>query len=380
MNVLVLNSGSSSIKFQLIDTKKEEVLVKGRCDAIGLSNAYLLVGKKEIKQPIKNHVEGMKLILDVIKEFKIDAIGHRVVHGAEFFKTSTKITPQVLEKIESCSDLAPLHNPHNITGIKACEKAMPKINQVAVFDTSFHQSISKEVFLYGIPYEYYQKYAIRKYGFHGTSHQFITNEVEKILNKKKVNIINCHLGNGASVCAIKESKSIDTSMGFTPIAGVMMGTRCGDVDLGIVPFLSAKENKNIKEILEIFNNKSGLKGIAGESDVRTLREGIAKGNKQFELAINVFAYKVALYIGAYYSILPNIDAITFTAGIGENESFVREKILNNLSGLGIIIDDKANKENKQIITTNNSKVKVMVIGTNEELMIAEETERVLKEK
>jgi len=378
MNVLVINSGSSSIKFQLVDVKSEKVLIKGRADAIGLATSYLLVGKKEIKQKIKNHEQGIKLILDLLKNFKIDAIGHRVVHGGEFFKSATKITDSVIKKIDMCSDLAPLHNPNNLVGIRACEKVMPKVKQVAVFDTSFHQTLSKEIYLYGIPIEFYEKYGIRKYGFHGPSHEYIMNQVQKELNKKNVNMISCHLGNGASVTAIRDGKSVDTSMGFTPIAGVMMGTRCGDMDLGIVPFLSAKLNKGVKEILGIFNNQSGLKGIAGESDVRTLREGIAKGNKQFELAIDMFCYRVALYVGAYYSILPSVDAITFTAGIGENESFIREKIINNLAGLGLKLDDKLNKENNKIISSKTSKAKIMVIPTNEELMIAKETEKILK--
>jgi acetate kinase len=377
MNVLVINCGSSSIKFQLINVGSKNVLISGRVDEIGSPKSYLKVGKDNIPKNIKNHEEGVHIILDLIKDFKIDAIGHRVVHGAEYFKDSVLITSDVIKKIEKCSPLAPLHNPANLIGIKLCKKFLPKLKQVAVFDTAFHQTIPSEAYTYGLPLEYYSKYGVRKYGFHGPSHEYISLQVAQILKKKTVNIISCHLGNGASITAIQDGKSIDTTMGFTPISGLVMGTRCGDMDVGIIPYLSAKLKKGLKDILIILNKESGLKGISGVSDVRTLREG-RETNPKFELALDVFTYKIALYIGAYVSILPSVDAITFTAGIGENEAFIREKIVSKLKGLGLKLDKKKNDKNEILISAKDSKIKLMVIPTNEELMIAEETKKVLK--
>lgn len=376
MNVLVINCGSSSVKFKLLNVEENKTLIGGRVDEIGSPNSYLKINSDVIKQDLPSHEEGIKKVLELMKEFQIDAVGHRVVHGGEEYSGSVVIDEKVIKIIEEMSELAPLHNPANLIGIRACMNVMPHLKHVAVFDTAFHQTIPEKAYLYGIPKKYYDKYKIRKYGFHGPSHEYISLQANKILNKS-ANIISCHLGNGASVTAIQNGKSIDTSMGFTPISGLIMGTRCGDVDLGIVPFLAAKEKTDLKEILRVFNKESGLKGITGHSDFRTLREGTLEGNKDYELGLDMFAYRVAFYVGAYAGLLPNVDAITFTAGIGENEWLVREKIVNLLQGLGLKLNAISNKQNEIIISSQESKIKVMVIPTDEEWMIAEETKKVL---
>lgn len=378
MNVLVINCGSSSIKFKLLNVETNETLIGGRVDEIGSLNSFIKINKEEIKEEIKNHEDGIRRVLELTKEFQIDAVGHRVVHGGEKYNTSVIITEEVIQKIEEMSDLAPLHNPANLIGIKACQKVMPNLKHVAVFDTAFHQTIPRKAFLYGIPMKYYEEHKVRKYGFHGPSHEYISLQAKRILEKDSVNIVSCHLGNGASITAIEEGKSIDTSMGFTPISGLIMGTRCGDLDLGIIPFIAAKEKTNLKEIFNMLNKNSGLKGIAGESDFRVLREGTFAGNKQYELALDMFAYRAALYISSYVGILPRVDAITFTAGIGENEWFMREKILSNLKGLNIEVDVDKNKSNSITITKDSSKIKVLVIPTDEEWMIAGKTRNLLQ--
>ncbi len=378
MNVLVINCGSSSIKFKLLNVETNETLIGGRVDEIGSPNSFIKINKEEIKEEIKNHEDGIRRVLELTKEFQIDAVGHRVVHGGEKYNSSVIITDEVVQKIEEMSDLAPLHNPANLIGIKACQKVMPNLKHVAVFDTAFHQTIPRKAFLYGIPMKYYEEHKVRKYGFHGPSHEYISLQTKRILEKDSVNIVSCHLGNGASITAIEEGKSIDTSMGFTPISGLIMGTRCGDLDLGIIPFIAAKEKTNLKEIFNMLNKNSGLKGIAGESDFRVLREGTFAGNKQYELALDMFAYRAALYISSYVGILPRVDAITFTAGIGENEWFMREKILSNLKGLNIEVDVDKNKSNSITITKDSSKIKVLVIPTDEEWMIAGKTRNLLQ--
>ncbi|MGE0793690.1 MAG: acetate/propionate family kinase [Candidatus Woesearchaeota archaeon] len=377
MNILIINSGSSSIKFQVINVETEECLMKGRCDAIGLPNSYLQLNKEKVEKNISNHIEGMQLILELIKDLKVDGIGHRVVHGGEYYSKAVLINDDVIEKVKECSELAPLHNPPNLMGIEACQKAMPDLKQVGVFDTAFHQTIPKYAYLYGIPIEYYNKYKIRKYGFHGTSHEFITKEVEKIMGKEKVNIINCHLGNGVSICAVKDSKSVDTTMGFTPLPGIMMGTRCGDIDPSIVQFLMKKEGKNVDEVFEILNKKSGFQGLGGHPDVRDVRTFAMQGDEKFKNIIDMFGYDISSYIGSYIGILGHVDAITFTAGIGENEPFMRKEILKFLKEFGIKLDEEKNNKNETFISSDDSKIKVMVVPTNEELMIAKETKEVL---
>ena len=382
MNILVLNSGSSSLKYQLINNK---VLVKGHIDGIGLKTCvYKYKIKKSLKEKckIKNHNQAVKLVLKTIKQVinqkEINAIGHRVVHGGEYYSKAVKITSKVMRTIKGLNELAPLHNPPNLAGIKACKKVFPKIPQVAVFDTAFHQSIPKKAYLYGIPIKYYEKFGIRKYGFHGTSHKYVMLEAKKILKKKSVNLITCHLGNGSSITAIEKNKSIDTSMGFTPLQGLMMGTRSGDVDPAIITFLCKKLKKKPEEITSILNKESGLLGIDGYSDVRTIHEKALKGNKKCILGLDMFAYRVTEYIGSYIGIMKKVDAIVFTGGIGEGAYYLRELICKRLENVGVKLDKRKNKQHSTTISTKNSKIKVLVIPTNEELMIAQETKEIIK--
>jgi len=382
MNILVLNSGSSSLKYQLINNK---VLVKGHIDGIGLKTCvYKYKIKKSFKEKckIKNHNQAVKLVLKTIKQVinqkEINAIGHRVVHGGEYYSKAVKITSKVMRTIKGLNELAPLHNPPNLAGIKACKKVFPKIPQVAVFDTAFHQSIPKKAYLYGIPIKYYEKFGIRKYGFHGTSHKYVMLETKKILKKKSVNLITCHLGNGSSITAIEKNKSIDTSMGFTPLQGLMMGTRSGDVDPAIITFLCKKLKKKPEEITSILNKESGLLGIDGYSDVRTIHEKALKGNKKCILGLDMFAYRVTEYIGSYIGIMKKVDAIVFTGGIGEGAHYLRELICKHLENVGIKLDKRKNKQHSTTISAKNSKIKVLVIPTNEELMIAQETKEIIK--
>lgn len=382
MNILVLNSGSSSLKYQLFTNEK--VLIKGHIDGIGLQTCeYKYKIKKSFKEKlkIKNHTQAVKLALNTIKKVinqkEIDAIGHRVVHGGEYYSKAVKITSKVMRTIKALSELAPLHNPANLAGIKACKKVFPKLPQVAVFDTAFHQTIPKKAFLYGIPLEYYKKYGVRKYGFHGTSHKYVMLEAKKILKKKSINLITCHLGNGSSITAIEKDKSIDTSMGFTPMQGLMMGTRSGDVDPAIITFLCKKLMKRPDEITSILNKESGLLGIDGYSDIRTIHNHALKGNKKCILGLNMFAYRVTEYIGSYLGIMKKVDAIVFTAGIGEGAYYLRELICKRLENIGIKLDKRKNKSHSTIISAKNSKIKVLVIPTNEELMIAKETKELI---
>jgi len=392
MKVLVLNCGSSSLKYQFIDMNDESVLAKGLVERIGIEGSVLKhektgMEKQTITAEMPNHEVALKLVMDalinesygVIKDFKeIDAVGHRVVHGGEDFANSVLIDDKVMKSIEDCIDLAPLHNPPNIIGIKACQKLLPGVKMVAVFDTAFHQTMPDYAYMYAIPYEYYEKYKIRRYGFHGTSHRFVSKRASELMGKKidQCNIITCHLGNGASVAAIKNGKTIDTSMGFTPLEGLIMGTRSGDIDPAVIPFLSEKEKMSIKEIDTLLNKKSGVLGVSGvSSDFRDIEGEAEKGNDRARLALDMFHTRVKKYIGAYMAELGNVDAVVFTAGLGENSAESRKEICKGLESLGIEIDVDANKTRgkEQLISKKDSKIKVFVIPTNEELVIARDT-------
>ena len=396
MKVLVVNCGSSSIKYQLINMENEEVMAKGYLEKIGLPDSFLthkVNGEKyRIEKVITNNEEGIKLVLDqlldenygVIKDLKeIDAVGHRVVHGGEKFSDSVIITDEVIDAMKECIPLAPLHNPAGITGIEACKKVLPNVPMVGVFDTAFHQTIPEEAYIYAIPYEYYEKYRIRKYGFHGTSHKFVSRRVAELMGKpvEDLKIITCHLGQGGSLCAVKGGKSVDTSMGLTPLAGIPMGTRCGDIDPSIVTFLMKQENLTPDEMDTILNKKSGKLGISGVSfDDRDIEKAAAEGNQRAKLAIDTFAYQVLGFIGRYAAQMNGVDVITFAGGVGENGPEVRSKICNSLEFLGVKIDEEKNKvRGKECeISTPDSKVKVYIVPTDEELMIARDTMNLVK--
>ncbi|MBQ4560215.1 MAG: acetate kinase [Tyzzerella sp.] len=391
MNVLVINCGSSSLKFQLINSDTEAVLAKGLCERIGIDGSltYQPAGgeKTTENKAMPTHTEAIQFVIDaltsdergVVKSLdEIGAVGHRVVHGGEKFATSTVITDEVFKAIEECNDLAPLHNPANLIGIAACQKLMPGTPMVAVFDTAFHQTMPEEAYMYGLPYEYYEKYKVRRYGFHGTSHSFVSKRTAEIMNKpyEETKTIVCHLGNGASICAVKNGKSVDTSMGLTPLEGLVMGTRSGDIDPAILEFIAKKEDMDITALMNMLNKKSGVHGVSGiSSDFRDLTAGAEAGNKRAKIAIDVFAYRVAKYVGSYAAAMNGVDAIAFTAGIGENVCLVREKVCEYLGYLGITLNKEANaKRGDEIeISTPDSKVKVFVVPTNEELAIARET-------
>lgn len=396
MKILVLNSGSSSLKYQLIDMSNEEVIAKGNFERIGQNNSFLThkVGedKHVIECPVKNHEEAIKVVLEqftnaeygVIKELKeIDAVGHRLVHGGEKFASSVVITDEVIEKVKECSSLAPLHNPAGILGIEACQRLMPGTPMVGVFDTAFHQTMPKDHYIYPIPYEYYEKYGIRKYGFHGTSHRFVSERAAELMGglKEDLKIVTCHLGQGASLAAIKGGKCLDTSMGLTPLAGIPMGTRCGDIDPAIVKYIMDTENLSINEVDTILNKKSGAFGISGVSpDFRDIEIEADKGNERAKLALDNYNYLVAQYVARYAVTLQGIDAIVFTAGIGENAGTTRKGICDNLKFLGVKLDDEKNNTRGQEIeiSTPDSKIKVFVIPTNEELVIARDTKNLVK--
>lgn len=397
MKVLVINCGSSSLKFQLIDVESEKVIVKGICDRIAIEGSrfvFSALNKEtiDLKIELKDHADAMKIILNTLTDQKngvihslseIAAVGHRVVHGGERFASSVIINEDVIRAIEECSDLAPLHNKANLTGIQACKKMMPETPMVAVFDTAFHQTMPEEAYLYGIPYEYYEKYKVRKYGFHGTSHAYVAQRASVLLKQdlKALKLIVCHLGNGASVTAVKYGKSIDTSMGLTPLEGLIMGTRSGDIDPSVLGYIGNKENKGLEELMKMLNHDSGLLGLSGgeSSDFRDIVSAYEKNDERAVRALKAFAYRTAKYIGSYAAAMNGVDGICFTAGIGENSGLVREMICNYLSYLGLELDSEKNEKRgmEQIITTLDSKVRVMVIPTNEELMIARETYREL---
>lgn len=395
MNILVINAGSSSLKYQLIDINTEKVLAKGLCERIGIDGSTLThKGAKEvvIKQPMPTHVEAIKLVLNalidpehgVIKGMdEIGAVGHRVVHSAEDFTESTIINDKTLKIIENNIDLAPLHQPANITGINACREVMPNTPMVAVFDTTFHSTMPDYAYMYGLPYEDYKNYRVRKYGFHGTSHMFITGEAQRIAGKKDIKLIVCHLGNGASVSAVKNGKCIDTSMGMTPLEGLVMGTRSGDLDPAVIEYLMDKKGMNIHEATNYLNKKSGVLGVSGvSSDFRDLLAAIEQGNDRARLALDMFSYRVRKYVGAYAAALDGVDMLVFTGGIGEHTPEVRSFVMDGLKFAGLKYDEKKNlnpgKGNEIELSTPDSKIKAYIIPTNEELVIARETLRLVK--
>ena len=397
MKVLVINCGSSSLKFQLIDSESEQCLAKGLCERIGIEGSMITYApeggdKKTTETPMPDHTEAIRLVLEaltnpetgVVKSLdEIGAVGHRVVHGGEKFAESVVINDEVMAAIEECNDLAPLHNPANLIGINACKKLMPNTPMVGVFDTAFHQTMPEEAYMYGLPYEYYQKYKIRRYGFHGTSHSYVSKRAAEVLGKKyeDLKIIVCHLGNGASVSAVKNGKCVDTSMGLTPLEGLIMGTRSGDMDPAIIEFLAHKENLGIDEIMSVLNKKSGVLGLSDNlsSDFRDLEEGYNKGDANAIRTLKTYCYRVAKYVGSYAAAMNGVDVICFTAGIGENAALVRTFVCEYLGYLGVKVDQDANhKRGEDIaISTADSKTTVMVIPTNEELAIARETVRLV---
>ena len=392
MNVLVINCGSSSLKFQLINSDTEEVLAKGLCERIGIDGSltYQPAGGEKTKEAkdMPTHNEAIQFVIDALTDEKrgvvksleeIGAVGHRLVHGGEKFACSAVITDEMLKTVEECNELAPLHNPANLIGVAACKKVMPNTPMVGVFDTAFHQTMPEKAYMYGLPYEYYEKYKVRRYGFHGTSHSFVSKRTAEILERPYDNLktIVCHLGNGASICAVKDGKSVDTSMGLTPLEGLVMGTRSGDIDPAILEFIAKKEDLDIAGLMNMLNKKSGVFGLSDNlsSDFRDLTAGAAEGNKPAQIALDVFCYRVAKYVGSYVAAMNGVDAIAFTAGIGENVCLVRETVCSYLGYLGIELDKEANKKQGEevMISTPDSKVKVLVVPTNEELAIARET-------
>lgn len=397
MEVLVINCGSSSLKFQLIDSEKEHVLAKGLCERIGIDKSSITYQSdkcekmtKEVDMP--THNEAINAVISALTDEKtgvindmseVKAVGHRVVHGGEYFSSSAIVDEDVLEKIEKCNYLAPLHNPANVIGIKACMKIMKDTPNVVVFDTAFHQTMPEEAYLYGIPREYYEKHKIRRYGFHGTSHSYVSKRVAQIMNKpvEELKTIVCHLGNGASICAVDGGKSVDTSMGLTPLAGVMMGTRSGDIDPGILEVLAKMENKDVSEITNILNKKSGVAGLSKvSSDFRDITKAIEEGNALAKSALDAYIRTVVRFVGAYVAVMNGVDTIVFTAGVGENNSAVRAGVVKHLKYLGVELDEEANKirGEEKLISTADSKVKVYVVPTNEELAIARETVELVK--
>lgn len=397
MEVLVINCGSSSLKFQLIDSEKEHVLAKGLCERIGIDKSSITYQSdkcekmtKEVDMP--THNEAINAVISALTDEKtgvindmseVKAVGHRVVHGGEYFSSSAIVDEDVLEKIEKCNYLAPLHNPANVIGIKACMKIMNDTPNVVVFDTAFHQTMPEEAYLYGIPREYYEKHKIRRYGFHGTSHSYVSKRVAQIINKpvEELKTIVCHLGNGASICAVDGGKSVDTSMGLTPLAGVMMGTRSGDIDPGILEVLAKMENKGVSEITNILNKKSGVAGLSQvSSDFRDITKAIEEGNAVAKSALDAYIRTVVRFVGAYVAVMNGVDTIVFTAGVGENNSAVRAGVVKHLKYLGVELDEEANKirGEEKLISTADSKVKVYVVPTNEELAIARETVELVK--
>jgi len=397
MKILVINTGSSSLKYQLIDMTNESVLAKGLCDRIGIDNSFLKhtkIGSDPvvIEKDMGNHKMAMQEVIKALTDKKlgvisdmseISAVGHRVVHGGEKFHDSVLIDDEVIKAIKDCIELAPLHNPPNIVGIEACKQIMPNTPMVAVFDTAFHQTMPRYAYLYALPYEIYEKYGVRKYGFHGTSHKYVAHRAAAMLKRpiEELKLITCHLGNGASVCAVKYGKSVDTSMGFTPLAGLAMGTRSGTIDPAVISFLMEKENMSVKEINDFLNKKSGVLGISGvSSDFRDIHAAADEGNERAQLAIDIFCYRVKKYIGEYAAVMGGLDAVIFTAGIGENNGIVRAQILKDMEYLGIFFDPEKNKVRGQEIDISapGAKVRTLVIPTNEELAIARETLKLVK--
>lgn len=398
MKILVINAGSSSLKYQLIDMETEAVLAKGLCERIGIDGSKLNHtpqggDKIVIEKDMKDHSDAINMVLDALVDSnygvisdmsEISAVGHRVVHGGELFSKSVIINDEVKAAVNECIPLAPLHNPANLIGIDACEKAMPNVPQVGVFDTAFHQTMPEEAYMYGLPYELYTENKIRRYGFHGTSHKYVSSRTAEILGKdiSDLKIITCHLGNGSSITAVDKGKSVATSMGLTPLAGTVMGTRCGSIDPAIVKFIADNRNLSLDEVDKLLNKESGVYGISGvSSDFRDLDSAASDGNKRAQLALDMFVYSVRKYIGQYIVQMGGVDAIVFTAGVGENDGKMRESITKGLDFLGISIDTEKNsglRGKEAFISTDDSKVKVLVVPTNEELMIARETAELLK--
>ena len=393
MKILVINAGSSSIKYQLIDMATEKVIAKGMCDRIGIAGGNFKLkadGREDYKVDIQmaNHKEAVKLVLDalvspehgVIESLsEISAVGHRVLHGGEKFSGSVIVNEDVIAAIEECCELGPLHNPHNLTGIRACEAMMPGVPQVAVFDTGFHQTMPDYAYMYALPYEYYEKYRIRRYGFHGTSHRYVSLRAAEMLGRKDLKIVTCHLGNGSSIAAVKDGKCFDTTMGLTPLEGIMMGTRCGSIDPAIIPLLMKKENLTPDEIDTIMNKKSGILGVSQvTSDNRDIEQGAKEGNERYQLIESMICHQLTKYIGGYAAAMGGVDAVVFTGGIGENNPHYRARVAEKLAFLGVELDEETNKKAMRtseefVLTTPDSKVKVLMIPTNEELMIAKDT-------
>lgn len=398
MNILVINCGSSSLKYQLIDSESEKVLAKGLCERIGIDGSAITHqpagGEKvttEVDMP--NHTAAVKYVIEKLVDpqvgvvsslDEIGAVGHRIVHGGEKFASSVVIDDEVIKAVEECNDLAPLHNPANLIGINSCKEIMPNVPMVAVFDTAFHQTMPKKAYLYGLPYEYYEKYKVRRYGFHGTSHDFVSSRAAEILGKKRedLKIIVCHLGNGASVSAVQNGKCVDTSMGLTPLEGLIMGTRSGDIDPAIISFIADKEGLSADDVVNICNKKSGVLGLSGglSSDFRDLGNAADEGNEKAKAALETWSYRVAKYVGAYAAAMNGVDVIAFTAGVGENNFSARAQVCEYLGYLGVTVDKEANNKRGEevIISTPDSKTTVMVVPTNEELAIARETLRLVK--
>ena len=398
MNILVINCGSSSLKFQLIDAVSEKLIAKGLCERIGIDGSRIVYqpagGEKQITEtPMPDHNKAIQMVIDaltnaetgVVKNLsEIGAVGHRIVHGGEKFASSVVITEDVISAIEECSDLAPLHNPANLIGVRACQKIMPDTPMVAVFDTAFHQTMPEEAYIYGIPYRYYEKYKVRRYGFHGTSHSYVSKRAAEVLGEDigKLKLIVCHLGNGASVSAVKYGKSVDTSMGLTPLEGLIMGTRSGDLDPAIIEFIAHKEDKSLEEVMQLLNKESGVLGLSDQfsSDFRDLEDSCQQGKPEGTRAMKAFAYRVAKYIGAYTAAMNGVDGICFTAGLGENSPLIREMICGYLGYLGVALDPEQNAKRGEdlVVSTKDSGTKILVIPTNEELAIARETYALVK--
>ncbi|MBR5376945.1 MAG: acetate kinase [Lachnospiraceae bacterium] len=397
MKVLVINCGSSSLKYQLIDTGSDVVLAKGLCERIGIDGSnfeYKTHDGKKVSEltEMKDHKDAVSVVINALTDkdtgvvgslSEVDAVGHRVVHGGEHFKKAVVINDEVIKAIEDVSDLAPLHNPGAVTGIRACMELMPSLPHVAVFDTAFHQTMDKEAYLYAIPYEYYEKYRIRRYGFHGTSHDYVSERTAKILGKDRsqLKIIVCHLGNGASISAVENGRCVDTSMGLTPLEGLIMGTRSGDIDPAVISYLMEKENLTGKEVMDILNKKSGVLGMTGiSSDFRDILKAVNEGNERAKMTLKAYSRRVAKYIGAYAAVMNGVDAISFTAGIGENNYVVRKMICEYLTFLGTRIEDEKNENgsDERIISEDGSKPEILVVPTNEELSIAMQTVELVK--
>ncbi|MCQ2512818.1 MAG: acetate kinase [Lachnospiraceae bacterium] len=396
MKILVINCGSSSLKYQLIDSETEDVIAKGICERIGIEGGTITYQKagcdkivKHVEQP--DHKVSVQLVIDALTDkengviadlSEIGAIGHRMVHGGEKFAGSALITDEMIKVVESCNELAPLHNPANIIGVNACKALMPNTPMVGVFDTAFHQTMAPEAFLYGIPYEYYTKYGVRKYGFHGTSHSYVSKRTAEILglDYSKAKIIVCHLGSGASICAVDGGKSVETSMGLTPLMGLIMGTRSGEIDPGAIEYIAKKEGLDLDGVMDVLNKRSGIWGMSGvSSDFRDIDDAVADGNPQATVAKAAYIHRIVLYIGAYIAAMNGVDAIAFTAGVGENDPEGRQQIMDNFGYMGVVMDPERNKARRKeaILSADESKVKVLLVPTNEELKIAQETEAII---